>query len=467
MATRHLTLLSRIPKFPELLSRKSTPRPSSLAPSPSPRRASSAGAATTVSMAKKALVPIANGTEPLEAVIIIDVLRRSGAEVTVASVEDKLQVDACHGVKLVADALIADCAHIAVDLISLPGGMPGAATLRDCGILEGLVKKQAADGRLYSAICAAPAVALGSWGLLKGLKATCYPSLIEQLSGTAEAVESRVQQDGRVVTSRGPGTAMEYSVALVEQLYGKEKADEVAGPLVFSPFLTLTFENRIRLSGPGNSTWNHLVMRDKHGVDYTITELNPMPWTYDTCPRILVPIANGSEEMEAVIIIDVLRRAKANVVVASVDDKLEIVASRKVKIVADTSLAEAAKSSYDLIVLPGGLGGAQAFANSEKLVNMLKKQSEANRPYGAICASPALVLEAHGLLKGKKATAFPAMCEKLTDKTEIENRVVVDGNLITSRGPGTSMEFALAIVEKFFGREKAQELAKTMLFKHP
>ncbi|KAK6934168.1 DJ-1/PfpI [Dillenia turbinata] len=159
------------------------------------------------------------------------------------------------------------------------------------------------------------------------------------------------------------------------------------------------------------------------------------------------------------------RRAKANVVVASVDDKLEIVASRKGWLVADTSLHEAAKSSYDLIVLPGGLGGAQAFANSEKLVNMLK-QSETNRPYGAICASPALVLEPHGLLKGKKATAFPAMCEKLSDKSEIENRVVVDGNLITSRGPGTSMEFALAIVEKFFGREKAVELAKTMLFKH-
>ncbi|GAY64254.1 hypothetical protein CUMW_232120, partial [Citrus unshiu] len=112
----------------------------------------------------------------------------------------------------------------------------------------------------------------------------------------------------------------------------------------------------------------------------------------------------------------------------------------------------------------GGLGGAQAFAKSEKLVHMLKKQKESNRPYGAICASPALVLEPNGLLKGKKATAFPAMCNKLSDQSEIENRVVVDGNLITSRGPGTSMEFALATVEKFFGCNKALELAKIMLF---
>ncbi|MBD4020189.1 DJ-1 family protein, partial [Xanthomonas citri pv. citri] len=77
----------------------------------------------------------------------------------------------------------------------------------------------------------------------------------------------------------------------------------------------------------------------------------------------------------------------------------------------------------------------------------------------AICASPALVLEPHGLLKGKKATAFPAMCDKLSDKSHVENRVVVDGKLITSRGPGTSLEFSLAIVEKLLGHEKALDIA--------
>ncbi|EOY13225.1 Class I glutamine amidotransferase-like superfamily protein isoform 2 [Theobroma cacao] len=299
-----------------------------------PRFSFSASASTA--MAKKVLVPIANGTEPMEAVITIDVLRRSGADVTVASVEKQLPVDACHGVKIVADALVVDCTNTIFDLIALPGGMPGATNLKNCGALESVVKKQAADGRLYAAVCASPAVALGSWGLLKGLK--------------------------------------------------------------------------------------------------------------------------------VIIIIDILRRAKANVVVASVGDNLEILASRKVKLVADMLLDEAAKLSYDLIVLPGGLGGAQAFANSDKLVNLLKKQMQSNKPYGAICASPALVLEPHGLLKGKKATAFPAMCNKLSDQSFIDNRVVVDGNLITSRGPGTAMEFALGIVEKFFGRQKALELAKVMLF---
>ncbi|XP_059661432.1 protein DJ-1 homolog B [Cornus florida] len=432
MALRHLTPLSPL--------RALTRRAHSLSPlSLSTSRKKCFSGSVMASAVKKVLVPIANGTEPLEAVITIDILRRAGADVTVASVEKQLRVDACHGVKIVADALISDCAQSAFDLISLPGGMPGSAALRDSEILESMVKKQATDGQFYAAICAAPAVALGSWGVLKGLKATCYPSFMEQLSSSAATVESRVHQDGKVVTSRGPGTAMEYSIALVEQLFGKEKADEVSGPLV---------------------------MRSNHGDEYTMVELNPMEWTYVNCPRILVPIADGTEEMEATIIIDFLRRAQVEVVVASVGDKLEIVASRKVKLEADMLLEAAAKLSYDLIVLPGGLGGAQAFANSEKLVDLLKRQKEANKPYGAICASPALVLEPHGLLKGKKATAFPPMCNKLSDQSEAENRVVVDGNLITSRGPGTTMEFSLAIVEKLFGRKKALELAKTTLVVH-
>ncbi|XP_027170886.1 protein DJ-1 homolog A-like [Coffea eugenioides] len=390
------------------------------------------------SVNKKVLVPIANGTEPVEAVVPIDVLRRAGAEVTVASVEKKLQIEACRGVKIVADALISDCADNVFDLISLPGGMPGATTLKDNKTLESIVKKQASEGRLYAAVCASPAVALGSWGLLKGKKATCYPSFREQLSAAAAIVsDSIVEQDGNVVTTQGPGTAMEYAVALVEQLFGKEKAKEVSGPLV---------------------------MRTIHGAEFVFAEFNRVNWTCDGSPKILVPIANGTEEMEALIIIDVLRWTNAEVLVASVEDKLEVVASRKVKLVADVLLDDVVNGSYDVIVLPGGLGGAQAFAKSGNLVNLLKKQRESNRPYGAFCASPALVLEPHGLLKGKKATAFPALCDKLTDPSEAENRVVVDGHLITSRAPGTSLEFAFAITEKLFGREKALELAKFLVF---
>uniref|UniRef100_A0A0A9DAJ1 DJ-1/PfpI domain-containing protein n=1 Tax=Arundo donax TaxID=35708 RepID=A0A0A9DAJ1_ARUDO len=168
--------------------------------------------------------------------------------------------------------------------------------------------------------------------------------------------------------------------------------------------------------------------------------------------------------MEATMIVDILRMVKANVVVASLEDKLEIVASRKVKMVADVLLDEALKQQYDLILLPDGLGGAEAYSKSDKLMDLIKKQAEANKLYGAICASPASALEPHGLLKGKKATSYPVMWNKLADQSECNSRVVVDGNLITSQGPGISMEFSLAIVEKLFVRERALELAKTMVF---
>ncbi|CAN7083607.1 unnamed protein product [Brassica oleracea var. botrytis] len=434
MAASCHSYFSVTPLFGSNLPHFSSPRRTSLLVN---RRSFSITATMASSHTKKVLIPVAHGTEPFEAVVMIDVLRRGGADVTVASVENQVGVDACHGIKMVADTLLSDITDSVFDLIMLPGGLPGGETLKNCKPLENMVKKQDADGRLNAAICCAPALALGTWGLLEGKKATCYPLFMEKLGATcATAVESRVEIDGRIVTSRGPGTTIEFSVALVEQLFGKEKAAEVSAPLV---------------------------MRPNPGDEYTITELNQIKWSYENTPQILVPIADGSEEMEAVAIIDVLRRAKANVVVAALGNSLEVVASRKVKLVADVLLDEAEKNSYDLIVLPGGLGGAEAFASSEKLVNMLKKQAESNKPYGAVCASPALVFEPHGLLKGKKATAYPPMCNKLSDQSHIEHRVLVDGNLITSRGPGTSLEFALAIVEKFYGREKGLQLAKATL----
>lgn len=394
---------------------------------------------TMASAQKKVLVPIGFGTEEMEAVILIDVLRRAGSDVTVASVETDLQIEASRRVKLVADMLISNCTEETFDLVVLPGGMPGSTRLRDSEILQSITKKQAADGRLYGAVCAAPAVALKTWGLLKGLRATCHPSFINQLSSSL-TVGSRVQKDGIVTTSRGPGTTMEFALSFVEQLYGKEKADEVAKPMV---------------------------MRTKGNSELIKQEFNRVEWSFSKTPRILVPIANGSEEMEAVIIIDVLRRANADVVVASVEETLEIVASRKVKIVADKLIEDASSSAYDLIVLPGGMPGAERLSKTESLIKLLKEQADSKKVYGAICASPAVVLETHGLLKEKKATAHPSFSEKIADQNAVGTRVVIDGNLITSRGPGTAMEFALAIVEKIFGQEKATVIAEAMVFPYP
>jgi 4-methyl-5(b-hydroxyethyl)-thiazole monophosphate biosynthesis len=175
---------------------------------------------------KKALVSVADGTEEIEAVCIIDVLRRADVEVTVASVEATCRVTASRKTGLVADKLIGDCADEIYDLIALPGGMPGAEHLRDSETLIALLEAQNQSGRLYGAICAAPVVALQPHGLLKGRRATCHPSVAGQLDND-EAVEQRIVVDGNCITSRGPGTAIEFALALVGALYGVEKAQEI------------------------------------------------------------------------------------------------------------------------------------------------------------------------------------------------------------------------------------------------
>lgn len=182
-------------------------------------------------MQKSVLVPVADGTEELEAVAIIDVLRRAGAAVTVASVSGSRQITASRGVVIVADALIEDCAKRDFDLVVLPGGIPGAEHLRDSVDLIRLLKHQRDKEGLYAAICASPAVVFEHHGLLEGRQATCHPGFVDHLSAR-DQIESRVVIDGNCLTSRGPGTAVEFALALVERLYGRDKRDEVAIPMV-------------------------------------------------------------------------------------------------------------------------------------------------------------------------------------------------------------------------------------------
>jgi 4-methyl-5(b-hydroxyethyl)-thiazole monophosphate biosynthesis len=181
--------------------------------------------------------------------------------------------------------------------------------------------------------------------------------------------------------------------------------------------------------------------------------------------KALVPIANGTEEIEAVCIIDVLRRADIEVTVASVETTCQVMASRKTGLVADKVIGECENEIYDLIVLPGGMPGAEHLGDSETLIALLQAQRESGRLYGAICAAPVVVLQAHGLLKGRKATCHPSFARQLENDEAVAQRVVVDGNCITSRGPGTAIEFALALVEASYGADLAQEIGGHMLVK--
>jgi 4-methyl-5(b-hydroxyethyl)-thiazole monophosphate biosynthesis len=181
-------------------------------------------------MSKRVLVPVADGTEEIEAVCIIDVLRRAGADVTVASV-DGPTITASRGVRLVADRLINDCVDEAYDAVVLPGGMPGAARLRDSAPLGEILSRQVGAGKLFGAICAAPAVVLQEKGWLQGRRATAHPGFFDKLDPES-AVPGRVVVDGNCITGRGPGTAIEFALELVALLFDKETARKVAVPMI-------------------------------------------------------------------------------------------------------------------------------------------------------------------------------------------------------------------------------------------
>jgi len=170
--------------------------------------------------------------------------------------------------------------------------------------------------------------------------------------------------------------------------------------------------------------------------------------------NVLVPLAQGCEELEAVTVIDLLRRAKINVVTASLDNQ-PVRASRGTVLVADTSLDDALQKQFDMIVLPGGLPGADNLNEDPRILDLLKQMGAEGKYTAAICAAPK-VLASAGLLGGKRATSYPGTLEKLNlPDTDLENKpVVIDGKVITSRGPGTAMDFALSLIEELAGREK-------------
>ena len=176
----------------------------------------------------------------------------------------------------------------------------------------------------------------------------------------------------------------------------------------------------------------------------------------------LVILAEGFEEIEAVSCIDVLRRANIEVVAASLNS-LRVKGSRGITLIADKKLLDAG-SDYDALVLPGGGLGAKNLAASDKVNALIKEMAAQGKIIAAICASPAVVLAHTGILTSRNATCFPGM-ETYFDKTTIfkEDKIVTDGNLITSRGPATALLFALAIVEKLTGKETAQEVSAATL----
>ena len=178
-------------------------------------------------------------------------------------------------------------------------------------------------------------------------------------------------------------------------------------------------------------------------------------------PRVAVILADGFEEVEAIAIIDVLRRARIDTVVAGLHTG-HITSARTVKVIPDTVIDTVKADDFDMIVLPGGQPGSDNLNADPRVKELISSFSLKGKLIGAICAAP-MVLAGAGILQGKRATSYPSYKDRLGGALYEETPVVTDGNVLTSRGAGTALSFGLAIVERLVSKEKAQKIKEAML----
>lgn len=180
--------------------------------------------------------------------------------------------------------------------------------------------------------------------------------------------------------------------------------------------------------------------------------------------KIMVMLAEGFEEVEALTMVDLLRRAELPVYTVSIMEGAEVCGAHGIPVKADLLFEEVNFEDVRMILLPGGMPGTTNLMAFTPLTNMLKQFASEDRPLGAICAAP-MVLASCGILSEKKATIYEGMEEHLKDAVWTEGNVVKDGNILTSKGPGTAMDFALALIGFLTDEKKALEVQKGLLYR--
>ncbi|WP_099470003.1 DJ-1 family glyoxalase III [Konateibacter massiliensis] len=174
-------------------------------------------------------------------------------------------------------------------------------------------------------------------------------------------------------------------------------------------------------------------------------------------------LADGFEEIEGLTVVDLLRRAGIDTDTVSISKTKEVTGAHNIVVMADKLYEETADREYDMLILPGGMPGTKNLGAKEALVERLKRYAREDKNIAAICAAPS-VLGDNGILKGKKATCYPGFEERLTGAAVSYDNVVTDGNIITSRGMGTAMDFGFAIIEKLINKETALKIKASICY---
>ncbi|MCQ2819049.1 MAG: DJ-1/PfpI family protein [archaeon] len=189
-----------------------------------------------------------------------------------------------------------------------------------------------------------------------------------------------------------------------------------------------------------------------------------------TPKKILVAVSTGTESIEFSAPYDILKRAGGELTIAKVKDpnekekSLEFVTAQGLKIKTDKYIEDCINDTYDLIICPGGLPNAEYLGQCKELIDLLTRHKKEGKFVSAICASPAMVFEPHGILEGHCGTCYPSMQGSLKNQEKVKERVVVSGNVITSQGPCTAVEFGFMLCELLFGKPTADELKSGMVF---
>ncbi|MCM1006286.1 MAG: DJ-1/PfpI family protein [Prevotella sp.] len=183
---------------------------------------------------KTSYVFFADGFEDIEAITVVDVLRRAGMPVQTVSISSSLKVTSAHGVAMAADIMFDACSYKDADWLICPGGMPGASNLYEFDPLKGLLKKHAEEGGNLAAICAAPAVVFGQLGLLEGRDATCYPGF-ESLCKGAKMIDKPVVYSKNMVLGNGPANALLWALSIVKTAQGEQAMRKLANDMLLYP----------------------------------------------------------------------------------------------------------------------------------------------------------------------------------------------------------------------------------------
>lgn len=355
----------------------------------------------------------ATGCEEGETLTIIDILRRCELECDLIGL-DKTEITGAHNITIKTDRVLDD-SLLDYDMVVLPGGYGGADAMRNNEKLLSLLNKMDKANKYIAAICAAPLV-LDRAGLLGGREYTCYPSTTKNIkSGTRK--DDKIVIDKNLITSQGPATAYAFAFKLAEIL-GADAPSVKTRMVYFN-----AFDDEERKLAPVE--FPALSYEDK-GI------------------RAAILMVEGFEESETMQITDLLRRA--NITAHTFYFENEYVFSmQKMYIKGDKKFSEEIKD-YDIIIVPGGReAGAKLIANPDVMA-VLKYFDENNKLIAGMC-SGTTVLQAAGVIKGKKVTGYTGYDKKLTDGIFCEDVAVFDKNVITSQGPATPYPFAFKIME--------------------